>query len=196
MNVKLINLKSLIDEALGKIWAMTHLCRSFGDRAIELGFLHGQHGHGKETRPVEFCQVHGACQCRLRTAAQCIASLWNCGRRCGRCWRNYCFYPGVWAGFTGFALVVLLVWTAPLLLGALRMSMKASEVRERIAERSEEGSEDSGEGAERALLQIWSGLSLLWCPAKQKPQFCKGYCWNPIPWFSHDFPHRGSFLPC
>lgn len=77
---------------------------------------------------------------------------------------NYCFYPGVWAGFTGFALVVLLVWTAPLLLGALRMSMKeASEVqRERIAERSEEGSEDSGEGAERALLQIWSGLSLLW----------------------------------
>lgn len=88
---------------------------------------------------------------------------------------NYCFYPGVWAGFTSFALVVVLVWTAPLLLGALRMSMKvASEVRQTrersqtVSERSERSEEGSDEAqAVRALLQIWSGLSLLWCRAKQ-----------------------------
>eukprot|EP00435_Cladocopium_sp_Y103_P048987 s1925_g14.t1 len=79
---------------------------------------------------------------------------------------NYCFYPGVWAGFTSFALVVLLVWTAPLLLGALRMSMKAASEGRQTRERSER-SETSEEGSDeaqavRALLQIWSGLSLLW----------------------------------
>ncbi|CAE7406716.1 unnamed protein product [Symbiodinium necroappetens] len=84
---------------------------------------------------------------------------------------NYCFQAGLWSGLTGFALVVLLVWTSPIFLGALQKSVStakpvASEDRGRDSG-DEPGAEPSPEPETASIeldgvLMIWSGLSCLW----------------------------------
>ncbi|CAE6934537.1 unnamed protein product [Symbiodinium sp. CCMP2592] len=94
--------------------------------------------------------------CNLQNPDECSTFSGHAG--------SYCFKPGVWAGLTGFAIVVLLVWILPLLLGALRMSVSFSKGETQLEE--EEGC--NGESHPRAstevrlLVTIWSGLSVLW----------------------------------
>ena len=95
--------------------------------------------------------------CNLQNPDECSTLSGHAG--------SYCFKPGVWAGLTGFAIVVLLVWIFPLLLGALRMSVSFSKGEIQLEE-EEEGR--NGESHPRALREvrllvtIWSGLSVLW----------------------------------
>ena len=60
---------------------------------------------------------------------------------------TYCFQPGVLAGFTGFALAVLIAWTSPMLVTALWVSNKPKRESEINVE---------------AFLKIWSLLTGLW----------------------------------
>ena len=60
---------------------------------------------------------------------------------------TYCFQPGVLAGFTGFALAVLIAWTSPMLITALWVSNKPKRESEINVE---------------TFLKIWSLLTALW----------------------------------
>ena len=65
---------------------------------------------------------------------------------------NYCFKPGVFAGLTAFAIVVLLAWSLPIFLACLRTSFMKSPVTEDEPDRD----------VEHGLLKVWTGLSCLW----------------------------------
>ncbi|CAE7371510.1 unnamed protein product [Symbiodinium necroappetens] len=93
--------------------------------------------------------------CNLQNPDECSTFSGHAG--------SYCFKPGVWAGLTGFAIVVLLVWISPLLLGALRMSVSSSKGETPIEEEGRDGDNHRVASAEVGLLvTIWSGLSVLW----------------------------------
>ena len=87
--------------------------------------------------------------------------------------QNYCFLPGVWSGLTWFAIVVLLAWTCPLFLGALRMSTVSSkrpaegdaaqhDTESHQGQDADPGSAGAASFDVNGLLTIWSGLSCLW----------------------------------
>eukprot|EP00439_Symbiodinium_sp_Y106_P044991 s5726_g5.t1 len=84
---------------------------------------------------------------------------------------NYCFQAGLWSGFTGFAIVVLLVWTSPIFLGALQKSLSTSKPASSEVRGRDSGDEAAAEPSPEpdaasieldGLLMIWSGLSCLW----------------------------------
>eukprot|EP00438_Fugacium_kawagutii_P014026 Skav233993 [mRNA] locus=scaffold2413:55026:56057:+ [translate_table: standard] len=80
----------------------------------------------------------------------------------------YCFIPGIWAGFTGFGLVVLLLWMAPMLLGALLSSIKVTPGQQEADAETLEMLEarnlrsENGEVKVEAFLKVWAGVSILW----------------------------------
>jgi len=75
-----------------------------------------------------------------------MANPEDCSSLTGRT-GTYCFQPGVLAGFTGFALAVLIAWTSPMLITALWVSNKPKRESEINVE---------------TFLKIWSLLTALW----------------------------------
>ncbi|CAK9075815.1 unnamed protein product [Durusdinium trenchii] len=86
----------------------------------------------------------------------------TCSSLAGRT-QNYCFIPGIVAGFTSMAILVLILWTLPMFLGGVRMA--ATKTASEEMEPQDEGDEMTQvtlRCGTDGFTMLWNGLSALW----------------------------------
>mmetsp|Transcript_75161 Transcript_75161/g.140162 ORF Transcript_75161/g.140162 Transcript_75161/m.140162 type:complete len:414 (+) Transcript_75161:148-1389(+) len=93
----------------------------------------------------------------------------DCDRLSGRT-GQYCYFPGLIAGFTWFAIAWLALWIAPLVLGALRMASstcvkpgqgsRGSGGEE--AQQEPDGTADTSSLQMKWLVELWLAVECLW----------------------------------
>ena len=82
-----------------------------------------------------------------------------CTRLSGRS-DQYCFFPGVFAGFTAMALIVTGLWCAPLILGAARMAVHKGSVNFTATDATSAFS--GSEASDKVWMKAWVFVSWLW----------------------------------